>query len=120
MSHQDNTYIIPEGLYFKGVLQDIKKSQRALQPIFEAFTNCIEAIKTRAEEVPNDYHGEISIRINAAKTTDDNVTEFRSLSITDNGIGFNDKEGVQTALYTRRLSVIGNCWNAPKNEMRFT
>ncbi|MCD8101822.1 MAG: hypothetical protein LUE26_04530 [Alistipes sp.] len=92
MSYQDNTYIIPEGLWFKGILSDIKKSSRSLQPIFEAFTNSLEAIKIREEVESEDYKGEIYIRINAANTTDEDSTEFRSLTISDNGIGFNEKE----------------------------
>ena len=45
MKYQENQFIIARDLSFVGVLHDIKKSKTALQPIFEAFTNALEAIK---------------------------------------------------------------------------
>jgi hypothetical protein len=90
MSYTDNTHITTQDLMFRGVLHDIKKSKVSLQPIFEAFTNAIEAIKIKSSLEPM-FKGNISIRINAIETTVES-TEFVSLSITDNGIGFNDLE----------------------------
>lgn len=90
MNYQDNSYITTQDLLFLGVLNDIKKSKTALQPIYEAFTNAIEAIKIKAKENEG-IQGKISIRIDSEETTTENTT-FRSLSITDNGIGFNNKE----------------------------
>lgn len=84
--YEDNSHIATRDLMFLGVLQDIKKSKVALQPIFEAFTNAIEAIKIRSNT-----GGRIEIDIKAVETTVES-TEFNSLTITDNGIGFNDKE----------------------------
>lgn len=90
MSYTDNTHITTQDLMFKGILHDIKKSKISLQPIFEAFTNAIEAIKIKTLLEP-DFKGNIDIRINSVETTVES-TEFVSLSITDNGIGFNDAE----------------------------
>lgn len=90
MSYTDNTHVTTQDLMFRGVLHDIKKSKVSLQPIFEAFTNAIEAIKIKSSLEPK-FKGNISIRINAIETTVES-TEFVSLSITDNGIGFNDLE----------------------------
>jgi hypothetical protein len=90
MAYSDNTYIETQDLNFEGVLNDIKKSRVALQPIYEAFTNAIEAIKIQTPNSKN-FRGRIYIRIDAVETTTE-ATEFHSLSITDNGIGFNDKE----------------------------
>lgn len=90
MSYQDNTYISTQDLMFKGVLHDIKKSRNSLQPIFEAFTNSIEAIRIKRQFV-KDFVGRIILEIYATETTFGN-TEFNSLSIIDNGIGFDDKE----------------------------
>ncbi|MFY7813943.1 MAG: ATP-binding protein [Chryseobacterium taeanense] len=89
--YQDNTYITTKDLLFKGILHDIKKSKTSLQPIFEAFTNALEAIKIKAQQIP-DYKGKIEIKINSVDTTVENAYEFASLSITDDGIGFNEEE----------------------------
>jgi hypothetical protein len=90
MAYKDNEYIVAQDLSFIGVLHDIKKSKTALQPIFESFTNAIEAIKIKQKSLP-DHKGEILIKINSTETTI-GTTEFKSLSITDNGIGFNEEE----------------------------
>ena len=90
MSYQDNQFITAQDLSFVGVLHDIKKSKTALQPIFECFTNALEAIKIK-QVLNADLKGEINIKINASETTVQS-TEFNSLSMTDNGIGFNDDE----------------------------
>jgi hypothetical protein len=90
-SYQDNTYITNNDLLFKGILHDIKKSKTSLQPIFEAFTNAIEAIKIKAQQIPV-YKGKIEIRINSVETTVENSYEFASLSIADDGVGFNETE----------------------------
>jgi hypothetical protein len=91
MKYEDNQYIVPESLYWRGVLQNFSKSRTALQPIFEAFTNAIEAIKIQQQSQPG-YKGEISIRINASETTVADSFNFDSISITDNGIGFDDEQ----------------------------
>ena len=49
MKYEDNQFIVPESLYWKGVLHNFSKSRTALQPIFEAFTNAIEAIKIKQQ-----------------------------------------------------------------------
>lgn len=90
MSYKDNQFIIAQDLSFVGVLHDIKKSKTALQPIFECFTNALEAIKIK-QNTAKSHEGEITIRINASETTVQS-TELNSISISDNGIGFNDEE----------------------------
>lgn len=90
MTYSDNQFITAQDLSFVGVLHDIKKSQKALQPVFECFTNALEAIKIK-QNSNTDYNGEVTLRIYATETTVQS-TEFNSLSITDNGIGFNDEE----------------------------
>lgn len=90
MSYKDNQFIIAQDLSFVGVLHDIKKSKTALQPIFECFTNALEAIKIK-QNTAKSHKGEITIRINASETTFQS-TELNGISITDNGIGFNDEE----------------------------
>ncbi len=90
MSYIDNQFIIAQDLSFVGVLHDIKKSKTALQPIFECFTNALEAIKIKQNTVKT-HKGEITIKINASEITVQS-TELNGISITDNGIGFNDEE----------------------------
>lgn len=90
MSYNDNQFITAQDLSFVGVLHDIKKSKTALSPIFEGFTNALEAIKIK-QNIVKGHKGEITIRINASETTVNN-TELNSISIIDNGIGFNDEE----------------------------
>lgn len=89
--YSNNQFIKANDLWFKGILQDVKKSKTALQPIFECFTNALEAIKIK-QKSNNDYKGSILIKIYAKETLISENTEFSSLSITDNGIGFNDEE----------------------------
>lgn len=91
MNYSDNTHITTQDLLFQGVLHDIKKSKVSLQPIFEAFTNALEAIKIRSQKEPN-FKGTIEIKINSIDTTIENTYEFSSLSIKDDGIGFNETE----------------------------
>lgn len=88
--YQDNQFIKAQDLSFLGVLQDIKKSKSALQPVFECFTNALEAIKIK-QQANLDYKGEIIIKVYSVETSVQS-TEFLALSITDNGIGFNDDE----------------------------
>lgn len=90
MSYKDNHFIIAQDLSFVGVLHDIKKSKTALQPIFECFTNALEAIKIK-QNTAKSHKGEITIRIYASERTVQS-TELNRISITDNGIGFNDEE----------------------------
>lgn len=90
MSYKNNQFIIAHDLSFVGVLHDIKKSKTALQPIFECFTNALEAIKIK-QNTAKSHKGEITIKINASETTVQS-TELNSVSIFDNGIGFNDEE----------------------------
>lgn len=91
MKFKNEQYISPDLLYWRGVIQDFPKSRSALQPIFEAFTNSLEAIKIK-QKTSSDLVGDIKIIINASETTIANNFNFDSLTIIDNGIGFNDEQ----------------------------
>ena len=91
MKFKNEQYISPDLLYWRGVIQDFPKSRSALQPIFEAFTNSLEAIKIK-QKAYSDLIGDIKIIINASETTVANNFNFDSLTIIDNGIGFNDEQ----------------------------
>lgn len=86
MELNDNSYLTPDGLHYKGALRDIKKVNDPFQPVYEAFTNALEAVGIKGIS-----DGKINIVINVRKGTD-NLPIFESLSVTDNGIGFNDTE----------------------------
>ena len=47
MLYTENQIITARDLSFVGILHDVKKSKTALQPIFECFTNALEAIKIK-------------------------------------------------------------------------
>jgi hypothetical protein len=81
-------YVKAVGVYYKGVLQDVKKHINPLQPIFEAFTNSLEAINLRADKIDN---GTINITIYSSEITKANPV-FEELVIEDTGIGFTEKE----------------------------
>ncbi|WP_286151363.1 ATP-binding protein [Bacteroides acidifaciens] len=94
MRYQDEEFIATSDLLFEGVLRDVRKSREALQPIYEALTNAFEAIKCRIDK-DKTFHssnGSINIVIKAQATTDVDNPEFSSISIQDNGIGFNDED----------------------------
>ena len=88
MSYPDNHFISAVDLKFTGLLYDIKKSKTSLQPIFEAFTNAIEAIKMKSQIEP-DFIGKIEIGIYSTENTVQ-THDFNNIAITDNGIGFTD------------------------------
>ncbi|MGM9509520.1 ATP-binding protein [Larkinella sp. GY13] len=81
-------YIMGFGIYYKGILQDTKRHRDYFQPIFEAFTNSLEAIDLRSDKSNN---GSISIKIFLSEI-DGGEPIFQQLKIEDTGIGFNKKE----------------------------
>ena len=88
MVFENNSFISGDGLLYAGVLRDVKKSKQALQPVFEAFTNAIEAIKDKKEP---DYKGFIKIKITTVGAIDGS-NQLKSIQIQDNGVGFNDDQ----------------------------
>ncbi|MDR1149449.1 MAG: ATP-binding protein [Spirochaetaceae bacterium] len=91
-----------KGLFLAEELKTIhQKSRNSLQPIFEAIMNSFEAIEILSK-------GKISIEFNIHKdlfTEPDGETQtekcyFKNITISDNGIGFNEKEF--TRFYTLR------------------
>lgn len=91
MVFTENQFIVPESLYWKGVLHDVSKTRSALQPIFEAFTNAIEAIKIK-QKMDKKLKGEILVEIHATESTVVGSSNFSSISISDNGVGFDDEQ----------------------------
>ncbi len=90
MIFNDNTHISGEGVYYEGVIRDVKRSKTSLQPVYEAFTNSLEAVEIKKHQ-DEGFKGKIEIKIFSTQNTDQSFT-FSKLQISDNGIGFNDKE----------------------------
>jgi hypothetical protein len=89
---KENEFIQAFGINYAGTLPKIKKSSEQLQPIFEAFTNALEAIKIKNNEISESF-----IRINFNYTSrlfsrELVDADLSNISIEDSGIGFNDTE----------------------------
>jgi len=76
-----------EAIDYKGQLRKIPKSKNKLQPLFEALTNAIEAIKLS----DNKDKGEIEIRLSFKNGNLFSAKELVKIVFIDNGIGFNDE-----------------------------
>ncbi|MBY0425898.1 MAG: ATP-binding protein, partial [Cytophagales bacterium] len=88
----ENGYIKAFGINYVGALPKIKKSSEILQPVFEAFTNSLEAIKIADNQTNDDF---INLKICFRKdlfSSQSSSLNFESFIIEDSGIGFNDKE----------------------------
>ena len=84
-------YFKAKGIDYKGQLQKIQKSNNKLQPLYEALTNSIEAIKL----LEDNNKKEICIKLFLVpKLFSDETNDFElsKLIIKDYGVGFNDKE----------------------------
>jgi hypothetical protein len=91
MEFKDNSFIIADGISYKGVLNDInKKHSNPWQPIFEGFTNSLEAIKIRKET--ENFQGKIIIKFYSDSTLFSENFSLNNITIEDNGIGFNDEQ----------------------------
>ena len=69
MKFENNTYISGDGVYYEGVIRDVKRSKISLQPVYEAFTNSLEAIRIK-EELNKDFKGKIEIKIYSTTNSD--------------------------------------------------
>ena len=88
MKFTDNTFIKIQGVYYPQILNTVKKSSNPMQPIFEAFTNSLEAIdliKNKQEK------GSITISCYFNKDAFKGI-EFSKIIIEDTGKGFDNKE----------------------------
>jgi len=89
-------YLRANGIDYLGTLPKIKKKEDFLQPIYEAFTNSLEAIKLLENDQPNKAEITISLYFTKdliSKISDDTKKyDFQKIKIKDTGIGFNDTE----------------------------
>ena len=85
-------YIEAVGIWYKGELPTIKKKENMpLQPIYEAFTNSLEAvIEKKSTDISKEY---ITISLYFTKdlfSKESEMFNFQKIVIEDSGIGFND------------------------------
>lgn len=89
MSSDIPRYIPSQGLNWRGLLKGFAKATNTIQPLFEAFTNSLEAIDMRKKsgDVFSPY---IHIDFYFNQTLEGENDDLTRLVITDNGIGFDD------------------------------
>lgn len=81
-------FLVNDGLYYPAIINNVGKSANQLQPLFEAFTNSLEAIAQLRTDATVE---EIKVKVHYdAGLFDDKV--MSSIVIEDSGIGFNDEE----------------------------
>lgn len=98
MEFKDNSFIKADGISYSGVLKDINtKHSNPWQPIFEGFTNSLEAIKIR-KGVEN-FQSQIIIKFYSDSTLFSENFSFNNVEIEDNGIGFNDEQFERFCIY---------------------
>lgn len=87
-------YIEVTGVYLKNELASIERKD-PWQPIFEGFTNSLEAIKIRKRKCAYKDKGRITIKIfhtHDLVSTETGSPDFDKIEIIDTGIGFDDVE----------------------------
>ena len=94
----DNKYVKYNDLRWSGVLKSIKKSPNVLQPLFEAFTNSLEAIKLRQRERV-DFSPYIKVTLNFYSNLHGERSTIKDISIEDNGIGFNEQSYARLVIF---------------------
>ena len=90
---KENKYLTAYGINYAGAIPKIKKkSKEQLQPIFEAITNSLEAIRQLQSDTDN---GKITIKFIFKEnlfSKENSAYDFQEIIIEDTGIGFNDEE----------------------------
>ena len=83
------SYITSDGLSWRGLLKGFPKATNLMQPLFEAFTNSLEAIDMRKKQ-GDEFSPYIHLDFYFNQTIENESDGLTRLSITDNGIGFDD------------------------------
>ena len=85
-----NKFVEYKDLRWSGILKSIKKSSNVLQPLFEAFTNSMEAIRLRQNK-RDSFDAYINIILDFESDLMGESIDFVSMTIEDNGIGFDEE-----------------------------
>jgi hypothetical protein len=81
-------FLVNDGLYYPAILNGVGKSGNALQPLFEGFTNALEAIAQLKDDPKKEL---IKVKVYYDPDLfDDKI--MSKIVIEDSGIGFNDEE----------------------------
>ena len=83
-------FIPARDLNWRGVLKGVAKAADSLQPLYEAFTNSLEAIELRKKRGDH-FLPSIFVDFFYNKDLEGNNVELAQLVVTDNGIGFDDE-----------------------------
>lgn len=83
------SYISSEGLSWRGLLKGFPKATNIMQPLFEAFTNSLEAIDMRKKR-GDSFSPYIYLDFYFNHNIENENDGLSRLTITDNGIGFDD------------------------------
>ena len=84
-----SSYIPSQGLNWRGLLKGFAKATNTIQPLFEAFTNSLEAIDMRKKN-GDAFSPYIHVDFYFNQTLEGENDDLTRLVITDNGIGFDD------------------------------
>ena len=90
MFDDNNKYFKYQDLRWSGILKSIAKSPDILQPLFEGFTNSIESIRLRSAR-GDSIEPYIRINLSYNATLSGEMDVLSSISIIDNGVGFDSK-----------------------------
>ena len=90
MFNDKKKFVEYKDLRWSGILKSIKKSSNVLQPMFEAFTNSMEAIRLRQNK-GDTFDAYINIILDFESDLMGESIDFVSLTIEDNGVGFDEK-----------------------------
>lgn len=90
MFTDQNKFVEYKDLRWSGILKSIKKSSNVLQPLFEAFTNSMEAIRLRQKN-GDTFEAYINIILDYETDLLEESIDFVSLTIEDNGVGFDEE-----------------------------
>ncbi|MFB2121630.1 ATP-binding protein, partial [Parapedobacter sp. 2B3] len=82
-------FLVNEGVYYPAILGETSKSSTVLQPLFEAFTNALEAIAQKKDDTTKN---QIIVKIYYDADLFDEQKAVNRIVIEDSGIGFNDDE----------------------------
>lgn len=83
-------FISAHDLNWRGVLKGVSKAADPLQPLFEAFTNSLEAIELRKRR-GDQFLPHIMVDLFFNDAIEGEIYELSRMAITDNGIGFDEE-----------------------------
>lgn len=82
-------YLKNEYVFFPAILEEIGKNNNLLQPLFEAFTNALEAIRQLKTDSKTE---KIKVKVYYDPELFEENRAMNKIVIEDTGIGFNDEE----------------------------